>query len=111
MARNALLVNYQYCCGCHSCEFACRNHLQLGNDKFGVKVTEIRPFQVGENDWNWDYVPVPTKLCDQCADRTAAGEKPACVKHCQTFCMEFGTLEEMSARAEKLGDKTAVYVL
>lgn len=111
MSRNALLVNYQYCFGCHSCEFACRNHLQTEGDQFGIKLTEVRPMQVGEYDWNWDYLPVPTKLCDQCADRRAEGEKPACVKHCQAFCMEFGTVDEMSKRAEELGDKTALFVL
>lgn len=111
MSRNALLVNYQYCSGCHSCEFACRSHLQCGKDKWGIKLTEVQPFEVSENNWNWDYVPVPTKLCDQCADRVAEGEMPSCVKHCQSFCMEYGTLEEMARRAEELGDKTAVFVL
>ena len=68
--------------------------------KWGIKLTEIQPFEAHPGDWNWDYVPVPTKLCDQCAERVEAGEKPACVKHCQSFCMEYGTPEEMAKRAE-----------
>lgn len=109
--RNALLVNYQYCSGCHSCEIACRNHLKCGNGKWGIKLTEVTPFEAEPDVWNWDYVPVPTKLCDQCAERVEQGEKPACVKHCQSFCMEFGSVEDMAARAEELGDKTALFIL
>ena len=96
MSKKALLINYKYCSGCHSCEIACRNHLQCGLGKWGIKLTEIQPFEAHPGDWNWDYVPVPTKLCDQCAERVEAGEKPACVKHCQSFCMEYGTPEEMA---------------
>ena len=111
MSKKALLINYKYCSGCHSCEIACRNHLQCGLGKWGIKLTEIQPFEAHPGDWNWDYVPVPTKLCDQCAERVEAGEKPACVKHCQSFCMEYGTPEERAKRAEELGDKTAIFMI
>ena len=74
MSKKALLINYKYCSGCHSCEIACRNHLQCGLGKWGIKLTEIQPFEAHPGDWNWDYVPVPTKLCDQCAERVEAGE-------------------------------------
>ena len=30
----ALLINYEYCSGCHSCEIACRNHLGIGLGKW-----------------------------------------------------------------------------
>ncbi len=111
MSRNALLINYQYCSGCHSCEFACRNHLGLSKEQWGIKLTEVEPFEVEPGVWNWDYVPVPTKLCDQCAERVQEGEKPSCVKHCQSFCMEYGPVADMAARAEELGDKTALFIL
>ena len=44
MSKKALLINYKYCSGCHSCEIACRNHLQCGLGKWGIKLTEIQPF-------------------------------------------------------------------
>lgn len=59
MSKKALLINYKYCSGCHSCEIACRNHLQCGLGKWGIKLTEIQPFEAHPGDWNWDYVPVP----------------------------------------------------
>jgi hypothetical protein len=33
------------------------------------------------------------------------------VKHCQSFCMEYGPVADMAARAEELGDKTALFIL
>ncbi|MEI3230547.1 MAG: 4Fe-4S dicluster domain-containing protein [Gordonibacter pamelaeae] len=48
------------------------------------------------NCFNWNKIPVPTDLCDLCADRVAAGRKPTCVHHCQAFCMEFGPLDELA---------------
>jgi len=110
MSKNALLINFQYCSGCHSCEIACRNHLGIGPDKWGIKLTQVEPFEAHEDDWEWDYIPVPTKLCNQCQDLVKAGEKPACVRHCQAFCMEYGTVEEMAVRADKLGAKTAIFL-
>ena len=30
MPKYALLIDYEYCTGCHSCEIACRNELEIG---------------------------------------------------------------------------------
>lgn len=77
MAKTALLFNYEYCSGCKSCEIACRNHLRLGLGQWGMKVAEVKPFEVGDgNKMEWIYQPVPTKLCDGCEDRVAAGRSP-----------------------------------
>ena len=48
-----------------------------------------------------DFLPFPTDLCDLCARRTSAGEKPACVKHCMSACMSYGDLDEL---AQMIGD-------
>ena len=120
MSKNALLFNYEYCTGCHSCEIACRNHLGLGLGKWGIKVclgqwgmkvAEVKPFEVGDgNKMEWIYQPVPTKLCDMCEDLVEAGEKPACVHHCLAFCIEHGSAEEMYARASELGSRVSVFL-
>ena len=39
----ALLVDYKYCSGCHSCEVACKNELGLPVGKFGIRVLENKP--------------------------------------------------------------------
>ena len=35
-----ILVNYEYCTGCHSCEVACRNARGLAAGEFGIKLAE-----------------------------------------------------------------------
>ena len=107
---NALLFNYQYCSGCNSCEIACRNHLGLGLGEWGIKLTEVKPFELADGKMEWIYQPVPTQLCDLCADRVAEGKKPACVHHCLSFCIEYGTVEEMAARAAELGERVSVFL-
>jgi anaerobic dimethyl sulfoxide reductase subunit B (iron-sulfur subunit) len=74
----------------------------LPTDQFGIKLTEVGPWEIEEGNWQLCYVPVPTKQCDLCADRTARGKLPSCVKHCQARCMEFGAVEEL---AQKLAAK------
>ena len=74
-----ILVNYEFCTGCHSCEVACKKHLGLPAGEFGIKLTETGPFEYsgaeGNKDrWEWTWLPVLTKACDMCAERTDAGQ-------------------------------------
>ncbi len=75
MAKNGLLINYQYCTGCHSCEVACKNVLKLPRGQWGIKLLENGPWEVTPGKFEWDYIPTPTQLCDLCADRVAEGKK------------------------------------
>lgn len=110
MSINALLIDYEYCTGCHSCEIACRNEHGIPLGKWGIKLTETDPWKIDDDTWEWNYIPVPTQLCDLCGDRVAAGKKPACVHHCLAACMEFGTLEELSAKIAAKGHKMTIFV-
>ena len=38
-----LLIDYEYCTGCHSCEVACREEHSFGIGTFGIKVMEDGP--------------------------------------------------------------------
>ena len=109
-----LLINYQYCTGCHSCEVACRKKNDIPLGKWGIKINEVGPFKLDEDPdhttWEFDYVPVPTSLCDLCADRLGQGLKPVCEVDCQALVIEHGPLEELAKRARELGSKTAVYL-
>ncbi len=109
MAKAALLINYEYCTGCHSCEIACRNKLGLGLGTWGIKLSEIGPFRIDEETWNWDYAPILTSLCDMCEDRIAEGQDPACAHNCLANCIEYGTFEALAKRAEEIPGK--VYVI
>ena len=40
-----ILINYDYCTGCHSCEVACKKELGLPKGEFGIKLTETGPYE------------------------------------------------------------------
>ncbi|WP_165062346.1 MULTISPECIES: 4Fe-4S dicluster domain-containing protein [unclassified Adlercreutzia] len=103
-----LLIHFEWCTGCHACEVACRNEHDFPIGKYGIKLTEQGPWQYGKNDWEWDYVPITTNLCDMCKDRIDAGEKPACVHHCMAEVMDFGTKEEILKKSAELKGKCMV---
>lgn len=65
MSEYALLIDYKYCTGCHVCEVSCRKEHDLPLDEWGIKVNELGPAKM-KGSWLWDYVPVPSDLCDLC---------------------------------------------
>ena len=71
-----LLINYEWCTNCHSCEVACQMHLGLDANNWGIKVLEYGPTKNVKGDWEWTFVPMPTDLCDGCTDRVAQGRLP-----------------------------------
>lgn len=99
MAKKGLLIDYDYCTGCHTCEVACQQEHNYPAGKCGIKVTE-HIFETFKKISIY-YLPFPTDLCNLCAPRTRKGEKPACVKHCQASCMTFGSVQELAKEMEK----------
>ncbi|NTW28967.1 MAG: oxidoreductase [Coriobacteriia bacterium] len=95
MTRNGLLIDYEFCTGCQSCEVACKEEHDFPVGKWGIRVYDEGPWQVDEKTWNWNKIPVPTTLCDLCEDRVAEGKKPTCVHHCLAAVMKFGPLDEL----------------
>ena len=112
MAEKAygLLINYEYCTGCMSCEMACAVEHDIPVGQYGIKMEEIGPWQIDKKHWQLDYVPVPTDMCDLCVSRLEKGKKPTCVKHCQAFCMKYGTVEELAAEMATAKTKCALFV-
>jgi Fe-S-cluster-containing dehydrogenase component len=103
MKEYALIIDYKYCTGCHSCEVACRQEKGIeSQDEWGIKFAEFGP-QKMNGKWYWDYVPVPSSLCDMCEDRIAEGKKPACVHHCLAKCMEAVKIDEIGDKMAELG--------
>ena len=110
MAKHGILVDYEWCTGCHSCEFACQMEHGFPVGQTGVMVKEVGPYRIEGDHWQYAYMPVPTDQCDLCAARRELGKVPTCVQHCQAKCLEYGPLEELNA---KLAAKTkqAVFAL
>lgn len=105
MSRYGLLIDFEYCTGCHSCEVACKNERNLGTGKWGIKVLEDGPWQVDDDRWEYNFIPYITSICDLCKERVSAGRVPACVHHCLGNCMSFGTVEELAVKMGDAGDK------
>lgn len=99
MSRKGLLIDYEYCTGCHSCEVACKQEHNYPPGKWGIKVNEI--ILETFDKVAIDYLPFPTDLCTLCRGRTERGEAPACVKHCQAACMTYGDVSELVREMEK----------
>ena len=110
MAKNGILVDYQYCTGCYSCEVACQSELDLPLGQWGVKVMQNGPWPIKDKEGNetdqyvYDFIPAFTKLCDLCAERREAGKVPLCELHCLAKCIEIVPVEEVSKRLADLGE-------
>lgn len=101
MAKNGILLDYGFCCDCHTCEVACQKEHGYAPGQFGVKVTEVGPFRIeGTKKYVYDCTPVFTNLCDMCAERVGKGKLPMCVQHCQTACLSFGPVDELARQMD-----------
>ena len=95
-----LLIDYEYCTGCHTCQVACAQEHSWPAGMGGIRVQEI--IQNLPNDKAYlTYLPFPTELCVLCKSRTKKGLQPACVAHCMADCMRFGPIEELSRELTK----------
>ena len=101
MSRNGILIDYQYCTGCYSCEVACQSEHTLPLGQWGVKVMQNGPWPIKDEEGNetdryvYDFIPSFTALCDLCEVRREKGKQPTCVFHCQAKCMKFGPVDEL----------------
>ena len=101
MARYAILIDYDFCTGCHSCEIACQQEHDYAVGTNGIVVKEYEYETNGRV--RIDYLPFFTQHCDLCKARRAREPDglPACVRHCQSRCMEFGTSSELAAKLQE----------
>lgn len=97
-----LLIDYEYCTGCHACEVACMKELNLPLGQYGIKLLTDGARQLPNGKWDLNNIPFPTALCDLCQDRVANGKMPSCVQHCQALVMSYGPVREL---AEKMAKK------
>ena len=101
MTQNGLLIDYEFCFGCHTCEMACKTDKHLEKGQFGIKLTQIGPHETEPDRWEYSFIPVPTELCDLCEERVNAGKKPICVHHCEALVMDFGPIDELINKMDK----------
>lgn len=109
MTRYAMLIDYGHCTGCMSCEVSCRKEKGLSLEEWGIQVQQIGPKRLG-GKWEWDYVPVPSRLCDLCSDRREAGKVALCELHCLAKVIEVIPVEDVPARMVEIGEKVTCYI-
>lgn len=96
-----LLIDYEFCTGCHTCEMACKVEHKLPEGQWGIKLQQLGPYEIAPRKWDFRYMPMPTALCDLCAARVDEGRWPTCVHHCQASVMEYGAVDDLAKRMTK----------
>lgn len=95
MRKYGLLINYNYCSGCQTCQVACQQEHGFEPEKHGLSVSTLGPIPLADGRWQFDHIPLLTPYCSHCIVRVAKGKQPACVHHCQAGCIEFGLLKAL----------------
>ena len=110
MGKIGLMIDYEYCTGCQSCELACKNEHGFPLDKWGIKMMEFGPFEMEEGKLEWNYLPFPTSYCDLCAERVKSGGIPTCALHCLANVIEWGPVDELLKKLEEKGSRTVIFL-
>lgn len=111
MAQYGLMIDNEYCTGCHSCEVACKNEKDLPLGQWGIKVLELGPWKLMDGKhWEYRYVPVPTSYCDLCVERMAVGERPACAHHCLADAIVCAPVDELAGLMIEKGKMCSIYL-
>jgi Fe-S-cluster-containing dehydrogenase component len=95
-----LLIDYEYCTGCYTCQVACAQENQWPEGKSGMEVIEVVQ-RLPRDKAYLTYIPFPTELCILCPSRTRQGLEPACVQHCMAACMKYGKIVELAKEMTK----------
>jgi len=98
--QHGLLIDYEYCTGCHACEVACSQEYGWEPGMAGMKVIEVVE-PLPKDKAYLAYIPFPTELCMLCARRTREGLDPACVKHCMAAVIKYGRIEDLAKEMNK----------
>ena len=111
MTQMGLMIDNEYCTGCHSCEVACKNEKDLPLGQWGIKVLELGPWKRQDGkSWEYRFVPALTADCDLCEDRVAAGGQPSCQLHCLAQVIEYGPLDELARRMTEKGKMAMILI-
>jgi Fe-S-cluster-containing dehydrogenase component len=103
MGRKGLLFDMEYCTGCQACTVACKQENDYDADTWGIIVKELI-LTHPSGHVQIDYLPFPTTLCTLCTKRIASGfdSRPACVKCCQSSCIEYGDVEDLYSKMQTM---------
>lgn len=110
MQMIGMLIDYEWCSGCHSCETACQMEQGLPVGQTGILVREVGPWEIAEDVWQMTNIAVPTDQCNACAGRLGKGKRASCAHHCQSQCLQVAPLEELVVQLKNKA-KQSLFVL
>ena len=94
-----LLIDYEYCTGCHTCQVACAQEYGWAAGMSGMQVIEmVQKLPKGKLP---DLPALSHRAVYPVRPRTKKGLEPACVKHCMAACMKYGPVEELAKEMTK----------
>ena len=77
MPRNALMIDYEFCTGCHTCEVACKQEHDYPVGKGGIHLIEVQTsFRTAGCGSTTYRSPPPIATCAPAASRKASS-RPA----------------------------------
>ena len=86
-----LLINYNYCSGCRTCEMACQQDHGYPPSMQGLTLTTIGPHKLPNGKWQFDNLPLHTPTAT-----TARREFPK-----ESSSPAFTTVNPVALRLEK----------
>lgn len=90
-----MLIDYEYCSGCRTCEIACNQEYRRPAGKLGgVEVQEYIHTLPSGKLWITN-IPHFTQACVFCAGRVKKGLAPACAQHCMAKVLTFDTIDNL----------------
>lgn len=96
-----ILIDYEWCSGCHTCEMACAvetTHASFPEGHCGVKVHEEGIYQIAARPVDRHQHAHLHRPVRPVRGAYGAGEpqEPTCVKHCQAHVLQFGDVEDLA---------------
>lgn len=107
--RNGILIDYEYCTGCGTCEVAGKMEHDIPVGKWCIRILETGPWEIAPKEYEYNFIPYPTDMCDLCESRVKKGKLPTCVHHCLGQCLTFGPIDELVKKLDSKS-KQALFV-
>jgi len=105
--EHVLYAEIQRCVGCHSCEVACWQEHDIGDDNWRIRIISVEPKRE-ETLRNFYSFPITSTKCTGCQDLLNVGMEPACVSACPTKCILYS---EINMLPNFIGQKKPLVIL
>lgn len=96
-----MLVDYDYCTGCHSCEVSCKERFDMAEDEWGIKLADNGHGVTARPTGNGTTCPSPPRNATCAPTGLPPGKKALCEQHCQALVITVGPLDELAKKMTK----------